>query len=206
MSLQTVVTFRSNYYKRGLTRDEHHFFKMKITLIILSVFAASALAGVIDSFEEEFHELWNDPKEQESVEKQVEKEEASIEKENEAFAKGEAPFEEQLNPISLIPKKEFEEEKTGLTIEATNKYFTGAIEVPEEFRIMSPDDRSFLDNLYANLSRALPASYDARSIGKVSFKNNSESVSWLFSSRHHHSPKEPDELWILRCLLSNCCP
>lgn len=66
MSLQTVVTFRSNYYKRGLTRDEHHFFKMKITLIILS--AANALAGVIDSFEQEFHELRNDPKEQDSIE------------------------------------------------------------------------------------------------------------------------------------------
>ena len=140
---------------------------MKISLIILALFAASAFAGVIDSFEEEFHELWNDPKEQEAVLEHVNEECDSIEKENEAFAKGEAPFEEELNPISLIPKKEFEEEKTGLTIEANARYATGAIEVPEEFRIISTEDREYLDNLYSNLSRAgIPASYDARSTGK----------------------------------------
>lgn len=41
---------------------------MKLSLIILSLLAALALAGVIDNFKEESHELLNDSEDQESTE------------------------------------------------------------------------------------------------------------------------------------------
>ena len=82
----------------------------------MSLFAASTFAVVIDSLEDEFYVLWNDPAEQESIEKQVEEEEVNIEKDNKAFKEGKFPLEEQLNPVSLISKNEFKGEKTSLTI------------------------------------------------------------------------------------------
>ena len=123
-----------------------------------------------EELEKEFHELWNDPKEEQEIEKQVEEEIQEIEKQNEAFEDGKATFDEQLNPISLIPKEEFEDEKLGAEpapVPAAKRYATGAIDVPEELRVLSEEDQAYLDNIYAELSRCdIPDSFDARDNGK----------------------------------------
>merc|ERR1712080_766315 len=135
---------------------------MKFHLIILSIFVTSAFAGVtIKEFEDEFHELWSDPNDEQAASQELAKEEASIEQHNQDYENGLSSYSEKLNELSAIPMDEFEAEKEG-ALEHPD-YATGLIETPEEERITSPEDQAYLDSIYEELDRQyVPYSYDAR--------------------------------------------
>merc|ERR550519_1760828 len=62
---------------------------MKFHLIVLSIFVTSGFAGItIKEFEDEFHELWSDPNDEEAASQELAKEEASIEQHNLDYATG----------------------------------------------------------------------------------------------------------------------
>merc|ERR1719295_501806 len=87
---------------------------MKFHLIFLSIFVTSAFAGVtIKEFEDEFHELWSDPDDEEAASEELAKEEASIEQHNLDYENGLSSYSEKLNELSAIPMDEFEAEKEG---------------------------------------------------------------------------------------------
>ena len=111
-------------------------------------------------FEDEFHELWNDPEAEALAAKELADEEASIEQDNLDYKNGKSSYSEKLNELIHIEK--FEAEKLG-GLEAP-EYATGLIETPEEERTMSLEDQAYLDSIYEDLDRqSIPSSYDARS-------------------------------------------
>merc|ERR1740124_682404 len=128
---------------------------MKFHLIVLSIFVTSGFAGItIKEFEDEFHELWSDPIDEEAASEELAQEEASIEQHNLDYENGLSSYSEKLN--------EFEAEKEG-ALEHPD-YATGLIETPEEDRNISPEDQAYLDSIYEELDRqSIPSSYDARS-------------------------------------------
>merc|ERR1719500_1412601 len=136
---------------------------MKFHLIVLSIFVTSGFAGItIKEFEDEFHELWSDPSDEEAASEELAKEEASIEQHNLDYENGLSSYSEKLNELSAIPMDEFEAEKEG-ALEYPD-YATGLIETPEEERNISPEDQAYLDSIYEELDRqSIPSSYDARS-------------------------------------------
>merc|ERR1719203_2526503 len=138
---------------------------MKLHLIVLSVFVTSGLAlpaETMTEFEDEFHELWNDPEAEALAAKELADEEASIEQDNLDYENGKSSYSEKLNELSALPIDEFEAEKLG-GLEAP-EYATGLIETPEEERTISPEDQAYLDSIYEDLDRqSIPSSYDARS-------------------------------------------
>merc|ERR1719410_2615909 len=100
---------------------------MKFHLIILSIFVTSTFAGVtIKEFEEEFHELWSDPNDEQAASEELAKEEASIEQHNLDYENGLSSYSEKLNELSAIPMDEFEAEKEGAL--ENPEYATGLIE------------------------------------------------------------------------------
>ena len=118
----------------------------------------------ISEFEDEFHELWSDSKEEALAAKELADEEASIEQDNLDYENGKSHFSEKLNALSALPEDEFEAEKLGgLEPQA---YAKGLIETPEAERILSPEDQAYLDQIYEELDREyIPSSYDARAYG-----------------------------------------
>ena len=118
----------------------------------------------VKDFEKEFHELFNDPKDEAKAEKQLEETEASIEKENEAFKEGKAEFSEKLNEFSDLSKEEFEKEKEGLKmpteLRITLSRATGLIMPNPEDVTLSEEQRAYLDQVYSRAD--IPATYDAR--------------------------------------------
>merc|ERR1719362_1408986 len=142
---------------------------MKLHLIVLSVFVTSGLAlpaETMTEFEDEFHELWNDPEAEALAAKELADEEASIEQDNLDYENGKSSYSEKLNELSALPKDEFEAEKLGLTQDIARVYPTGLIETPEAERTLSPEDQAYLDKIYEDLDREyIPSSYDARSLG-----------------------------------------
>merc|ERR1711997_140992 len=140
---------------------------MKLHLIILSVFVTSGLAlpaETIKEFEDEFHELWSDPKDEAAAAKELADEEASIEQDNLDYENGKSSYSEKLNELSALTKDEFEAEKLGLLDETSRVYPTGLIETPEAERILSPEDQAYLDKIYEDLDlEYISSSYDARS-------------------------------------------
>merc|ERR1712088_962232 len=93
-----------------------------IASLTLSVFVTSGLAlpaETIKEFEDEFHELWSDPKDEAAAAKELADEEASI---------------EQVN-------KDYENGKSRV-------YPTGLIGTPEAERTLSPEDQAYLDKIY----------------------------------------------------------
>merc|ERR1719154_933 len=137
---------------------------MKLHLIVLSVFVTSGLAlpaETMTEFEDEFHELWNDPEAEALAAKELADEEASIEQDNLDYENGKSSYSEKLNELSALPIDEFEAEKLG-GLEAP-EYATGLIETPEEERTISLEDQAYLDSIYEDLDRqSIPSSYDAR--------------------------------------------
>ena len=124
-------------------------------------------AETITEFEDEFHELWSDPKDEAAAAKELADEEASIEQVNLDYENGKSSYSEKLNELSALTKDEFEAEKLGL-LEGYGyrKYPTGLIETPEAERTLSPEDQAYLDKIYEDLDREyIPSSYDARSYG-----------------------------------------
>jgi len=145
---------------------------MKLQLILLSLFATSALGGVtFKEFEDEFHELWSDPDDAADASNELAKEEASIEQHNLDYENGKSSYSEKLNELSALTKDEMEMEKEGL-LDAEH-YATGLIETPEEERNMSPEDEAYLDSIYDELDRAyIPSTYDARKKGIITKPKN----------------------------------
>merc|ERR1719347_700811 len=125
---------------------------MKFHLIILSIFLTSAFAGVtIKEFEDEFHELWSDPNDEQIASQELAKEEASIEQHNLDYENGLSSYSEKLNELSALPMDQFEAEMEG-ALERPD-YATGLIETPEEERNISPEDKAYLDSIYEELER-----------------------------------------------------
>merc|ERR1712180_441734 len=78
--------------------------KMKLHLIVLSIFVASSFAGItIKEFEDEFHELWSDPNDEKAASEELAKEEASIEQHNLDYENGLSSYSEKLNELSALP-------------------------------------------------------------------------------------------------------
>ena len=126
----------------------------------------SGFAGIsIKEFEDEFHELWSDPKDEAAAAKVLANEEASIEQDNLNFENGKSSYSEKLNELSALPIDEFEFEKLGAL--KAPEYATGLMETPEEERTISLEDQAYLDSIYEEMDRqSIPSSYDARLKGK----------------------------------------
>ena len=127
-------------------------------------------AETIKEFEDEFHELWSDPKDEAAAAKELADEEASIEQDNLDYQNGKSSYSEKLNELSALTKDEMEAEKMGLLDGNSRVYPTGLIETPEAERILSPEDQAYLDKIYEDLDlEYIPSSYDARSEGTFFF-------------------------------------
>ena len=127
-------------------------------------------AETITEFEDEFHELWSDPKDEAAAAKELADEEASIEQDNLDYENGKSSYSEKLNELSALPEDEFAAEKLGLLDGNSRVYPTGLIETPEAERTLSPEDQAYLDKIYEDLDREyIPSSYDARSQGTFFF-------------------------------------
>ena len=95
--------------------------------------------------------------------------EAEIDEQNEKFAKGEANFEEELEPWDDLSEDEIIKEKTGLEEgeERFNPMRTGLLVKPEHERVNTPEERAFLDEIYAKHDRtSIPKFWDSRTKGK----------------------------------------
>ena len=89
--------------------------------------------------------------------------EAEIKAQNEAFANGDASFEEQLTAFADIPRDEFEKMYEGLNMEETRA--TGLIMPPESER-NTPENQVNLEATYRELAMTRQAaSWDSRSKG-----------------------------------------
>ena len=120
----------------------------------------------IKEFEDEFHELWSDPEDEQAAEDTLYEEEASIEQHNADYESGKSSFSEKLNELSAMTKDEIELEKEGLVEMDATDYATGLIETPEQERHMSPEDEAYLNAIYEELDRwGIPSSFDARKKG-----------------------------------------
>jgi len=142
-------------------------------LFILALIFGAALGMPEKLSEKEFEEKFNelvDPSIEEKAGKELAKEEEEIEKQNEAFAKGEANFDEQLQPWDNEDEVQFVKDHTGLKDDHANvrmkpiEYHTGLI---WEDRENTPEQQMALDELYRSLDRSIPASYDARAKGLI---------------------------------------
>merc|ERR1712158_244711 len=115
-------------------RPVSHFIMrfLVIASLTLSVFVTSGLAlpaENITEFEDEFHELWSDPKDEAAAAKELADEEASIEQDNLDYENGKSSYSEKLNALSAIPEDEFEAEKLG-GLEGPTTRAKGLIETP----------------------------------------------------------------------------
>ena len=128
----------------------------------------------IKEFEEKFHQKFANPKDEADAAKNLAKNEAEIDEENEKYAKGEANFEEELEPWDDLSDEEMIKEKTGLIDskeERSNpmRFRTGLLVIPKHERVNTPEERAFLDEMYAKYDRQdLPQAWDSRAKGKES--------------------------------------
>merc|ERR1719266_2869950 len=147
---------------------------MHLHLILLVLFAASGLSLPAHDgegekeFEDEFHELFEDPEDEKKAADELAKEEASIEKDNEDYDNGLSTYKEKINELSDMTKEEMEKEKEGAKEDKTHRFATGAFDLPEEDRYLSPDDQARLNSIYDELSRAsIPDEYNAVTAGII---------------------------------------
>ena len=124
----------------------------------------------IKEFEEKFHQKFADPKDEADAAKNLAKMEAQIDEQNEKYAKGEANFEEELEPWDDLSEAEELMEKTGLDTseaERSNPIFrTGLLVTPKHERVNTPEEKAFLDEIYAKYDRgSIPNSWDSRAKG-----------------------------------------
>merc|ERR1712024_228587 len=147
-------------------------------LLILTLIFGAAFGMPEKLSEKEFEEKFNelvDPILEEKAGEELAKEEEEIEKQNEAFAKGEANFDEQLQPWDNEDKDQFVKDHTGLEIDPANvritpiPYNTGLI---WEDRENTPEQQMAPDELYRSLDRSIPATYDARAKGLITSVKN----------------------------------
>ena len=128
----------------------------------------------LKEFEEKFHQKFASPKDEAAAAKELARREAQIDEENEKYAKGEANFEEELEPWDVFSEDEVLKEKTGLTTseeERSNpmRFGTGLLVKPKHERVNTPEERAFLDEIYAKYDReSIPKSWDSRAKGNES--------------------------------------
>ena len=97
--------------------------------------------------------------------------EAEIKAQNEAFAKGEGHFEEQLTYFADIPKEDFEKMYEGLRFRGETRA-TGLIMPPESER-NTPENQANLEVAYRELAMTRQAkSWDSRSKGRFAYWRN----------------------------------
>ena len=143
---------------------------MKTISIIFTFFGLGAVLGApgkdptIKDFEEMFHQSFTDPKAEEAAAKELALKEAEIDKENEDYENGDAHFEEELEPWDDLSEEEFLVEKAGLTPDGD--FRTGLLPTPEEEKVNTPEEREYLENVYAKYDRKrMPRTWDSRALG-----------------------------------------
>ena len=123
----------------------------------------------IKEFEEKFHQKFADPKDEADAAKELAKREAEIDDQNEKYANGQANFEEELQPWDDLSDDQIIKEKTGLSTpgdERFNSLRTGLLMKPKHERVNTPEERAFLDEIYAKYDRdSIPNSWDSRAKG-----------------------------------------
>ena len=108
----------------------------------------------IKEFEEKFHQKFANPKDEADAAENLAKAEAEIDEENEKYAKGEANFEEKLEPWDDLSDDELLKEMTGLTTSEEDRlnpmrFRTGLLVRPKHERVNTPEERAFLDEIYS---------------------------------------------------------
>ena len=130
---------------------------MKIILFCLLLGTTLGALGkdlTIKEFEEKFHQKFANPKDEADAAKSLAKAEAEIDEENEKYAKGEANFEEKLEPWDDLSDDELLKEMTGLTTSEEDRlnpmrFRTGLLVRPKHERVNTPEERAFLDEIYS---------------------------------------------------------
>ena len=126
----------------------------------------------IKEFEEKFHQKFASARDEANAAQELAKREAEIDEQNEKYAKGEANFEEEIEPWDDLSDDEVIKEKTGLTTSDNerlnpSRFRTGLLVIPEHERVNTPEERAFLDEIYAKYDRgSIPKSWDSRAKGK----------------------------------------
>ena len=126
-------------------------------LVILCLLIARTCRGAeqfnlsIKEFEEKFGKTYDTLEEEEAAAKNLAANEAEINAQNEKFAKGDANFDETVQPWDDLSQEEFQHQKTGLIL------------LPEHERVNTPEALAHFDNLYKMYSRQeLPEFWDSR--------------------------------------------
>ena len=128
----------------------------------------------IKEFEEKFHQKFANPKDEADAAENLAKAEAEIDEENEKYAKGEANFEEKLEPWDDLSDDELLKKMTGLTTSEEDRlnpmrFRTGLLVRPKHERVNTPEERAFLDEIYSKYNRAsIPNFWDSRAKGNHS--------------------------------------
>ena len=95
----------------------------------------------IKEFEEKFHKTYGTPEKEEAAAKNLAANEAEINTQNEKFAKGEANFDEAVQPWDDLSEEEFLNQMTGLILP------------PENERINTPEALSYFGKLKEKYNR-----------------------------------------------------
>ena len=123
------------------------------------------MAGItIKEFEDKYHELFSDPKDEEIAAENLAEVEAEIEQHNKDYENGKSSYSEAVNENSILSQDELLSEKGGM-IHLDSRYIgLGLITNPD--RVLSPEEEEYLRHMYADIDRqTIPASYDARTLG-----------------------------------------
>ena len=122
----------------------------------------------IDTFEDTFGQLTNDPDQKKKDEEELKKEEEEIKQNHDDLAKGKTTFDEEINELTALTSSEMEEQKEGLKPETTFTRTTsfGLKPTPEHLKVISPEEQAVLDELYSRHERTgVPSSYDSTALG-----------------------------------------
>ena len=155
--------------------EEHTMKIIVLCLLLGTTLGAPGKDLTIQEFEEKFHQKFASVKDEADAAKELALKEAEIDEQNEKFAKGEANFEEELEPWDDLSDAELLKEKTGLDTseeERSNpmRFRTGLLVKPEHERVNTPEEKAFLDEIYAKYDRgSIPNSWDSRAKGNDSF-------------------------------------
>ena len=137
----------------------------------------------IKEFEEKFHQKFASAKDEANAAQELAKREAEIDEQNEKYAKGEANFEEEIEPWDDLSDDELLKEMTGLTTSEEDRlnpirFRTGLLVRPKHERVNTPEERAFLDEIYSKYDRAsIPNFWDSRAKGNHIFNQSFPSIS-----------------------------
>ena len=127
--------------------------------VILCLLIARTCLGeqfnlTIKEFEEKFQKTYGTLEEEEAAAKNLAANEAEINAQNEKFDKGEADFDEELQPFDDLSQEDFLSQYTGLILP------------PEDERFNTPEALEHFDNLHRMYNREeLPEFWDSRDPG-----------------------------------------